>query len=315
MQRNCLLIIAALSLAVLPAHAGSGAGTTAAAFLRIDTNARPAGMGGAFCAVADDIGALSYNPAGLTQMDERQLSLSHNEWIEGIRTEYLGYAYPVNKRVVAGFSLTYLSVGGLVERDIDGEESGRTFGSEDFAAVGGLGVRLSPALSIGGSVKFISESVKDRSDSAVAFDAGALYELSSMKLGAALQNAGTSIKLGQDAYALPLALRAGIDYYAADSCDLVLDIAKGLPGPLDARFGAEWMATSYFILRAGYKVNPDANTGSGFSAGFGLSFRKYFFDYAVLPYGDFGVTHRVSLTVNLGKPTNMWKIFRFLRKI
>lgn len=315
MERKGLFIIAALLFAAFPAYAGSGVGTTSAAFLRIDTNARPAAMGGAFCAVADDISALSYNPAGLAQMDERQFSFSHNEWIEGIRTEYLGYAYPVNKRVVTGFSLTYLSVDGMVERTISGDESGRTFGSEDFAAVGGLALRISPAISAGGSIKFISESIKDRSDSAAAFDAGMLYERPGMKLGAALQNAGTSVKLGQDAFGLPLAVKTGIDYYLSDSCDLALDITKGLPGPTDTRLGAEWVATDHFVLRAGYKVNPDTNTGSGLSAGFGLSYKRYFFDYAILPYGDFGVTHRVSFTVNLGKPADMWKVFRFLRKI
>ncbi len=49
---------------VVPARA-SGPGTSAATFLELGFGARPLGLGEAYVAVADDVSALHYNPAGL----------------------------------------------------------------------------------------------------------------------------------------------------------------------------------------------------------------------------------------------------------
>ena len=43
----------------------AGNGTYPMSFLQLDINARPAGMGGAFCGISDDVNSLIYNPAGL----------------------------------------------------------------------------------------------------------------------------------------------------------------------------------------------------------------------------------------------------------
>ena len=50
----------------------------------------------------------------------------------------------------------------------------------------------------------------------------------------------------------------------------------------------------------GYKyriTNSNFSFISGFSAGFGLKYRKYGFDYAFVPYGDLGFTHNLDLRV------------------
>ena len=65
------IIIFSLAL-VLPAGAyASGAGTTAAPFLKAAMSPRAVSMAGAFSALANDSGAIFVNPAGLAQFDER----------------------------------------------------------------------------------------------------------------------------------------------------------------------------------------------------------------------------------------------------
>ena len=44
---------------------------TGAAFLKIGTGARPAALGGAYTALADDVNAIYYNPGALARLQRR----------------------------------------------------------------------------------------------------------------------------------------------------------------------------------------------------------------------------------------------------
>ena len=81
LKRGIGLIAIALFIitaAAPSAHAISihdGAGTTGAAFLKIEGGSRPVGMGGAFAGLANDVNTIFWNPAGLTAVHD--LSLIH----------------------------------------------------------------------------------------------------------------------------------------------------------------------------------------------------------------------------------------------
>ena len=72
-----------LTMAILPlafslhpsALFSAGVGTTAGQFLRVGLGARAVGLGGAFSALADDVTAIYWNPAGLAQIENREVSL------------------------------------------------------------------------------------------------------------------------------------------------------------------------------------------------------------------------------------------------
>ncbi|MCX5781153.1 MAG: hypothetical protein NT145_00375, partial [Elusimicrobia bacterium] len=51
-------------------------------------------------------------------------------------------------------------------------------------------------------------------------------------------------------------------------------------------------------LRFGYNTNVKGlDRLGGFSSGIGLTYKKYTLDYAIAPYGEFGLTHRISISV------------------
>ncbi len=66
------------------------AGETGLSFLKLGVGGRALGMGEAYTAVASDPTAMYYNPAALSQTDNSQILLMHKEWIEGVKTDYLG---------------------------------------------------------------------------------------------------------------------------------------------------------------------------------------------------------------------------------
>ena len=69
-------------------------GTTSAEFLTFAPNARGAALGDAFAALATDISALFYNPAGLSQMTSSEMQLSTTSYIADTRYTWAGVAFP-----------------------------------------------------------------------------------------------------------------------------------------------------------------------------------------------------------------------------
>ena len=53
-------------------------------------------------------------------------------------------------------------------------------------------------------------------------------------------------------------------------------------------------------LRGGYNTRTagDVTGFTGFSFGVGLNYDKVGFDYALVPFGDLGLTHRMSLSLH-----------------
>jgi hypothetical protein len=69
-------------------------GENGAAFLKIGAGARPAALGDAFTAVADDANAAVWNPAGLARLPRPEIVGTHTQWLQGGRHDALAGAYP-----------------------------------------------------------------------------------------------------------------------------------------------------------------------------------------------------------------------------
>jgi len=298
------------TMCALPGNAfGNGIGTSAGTILKIDTGARPVALGGSYCGISDDINAAQYNPAGLVQIQRQEFMLTHNEWFQGIRSEFVGYGIPLNEFWSFGIALNYMFVNGMEERKetpgnylTDGQKTGRTFGAYSGLATITIGTEIAEDLYLGTNVKALQESVDNKSSLAFAGDAGLLYKMDNFRFGFAAQNFGTKVKIGEVGFEMPMNIRGGISYTMFEGGLLVsCDVNKPLDNKLEIRGGAEcWLAES-FALRAGYRTNIYKNEWLGISAGFGLKFSDYLIDYSFLPYGDIGNTHRLSLAYRFGE--------------
>ena len=70
------------------------------------------------------------------------------------------------------------------------------------------------------------------------------------------------------------------------------------------QMGVEDVVHEFLSLRAGYRaVYADTQILglTGLSVGLGLQIQNLGIDYAYLPYGDLGTTHRISLNYAFGK--------------
>src|SRR5580704_17462652 len=80
----------------------SANGTTAAEFLQLGVGARALTMGQAYTAVADDATAVYWNPAGMTQIENRSATVMHTAYIASSFFDYGAYAQKLGKSGTIG---------------------------------------------------------------------------------------------------------------------------------------------------------------------------------------------------------------------
>ncbi|MBI4385818.1 MAG: PorV/PorQ family protein [Elusimicrobia bacterium] len=279
----------------------AGVGTTGATFLKVGVGARPLAMGGAFSALADDANAIYWNPGALAEVQKRDVTASYNALFKDENQGFLAFATPLRDNMgTLGVGLNYLTITDIEKRAADTESADSTFSNQNFALMASYGrAGLLDGLSLGGNLKYIRETLDTFSGNAVAIDLGALYKtgIENLTAGFTIQNLGT--KIGPDP--LPLLVKGGAAYklfnqrlaVASDFDWLAMDKRAYLG------FGAEFWAHKALAIRAGYQAGraQDRLSSSmvGTSFGMGLKMDRFSMDYAFLPFGNLGDTHRVTL--------------------
>ncbi len=314
MARNfvkCVLIVFFLFLTSNVVF-GEGVGTTTAGFLKMGVGARAIGMGGAFVAISDDANATYWNPAGLTQIKSPEISGTHNQWFEDIRSEYISYVQPLAGKLsgVAGIDIIYMTVSDIEKRDDAGDKAG-TVKVNNLAYALSYGYKLNNDLSMGVKLKGIFQEYGDNKGNGVAVDVGFLWiqpviKNEKLSFGLNLQNIGPKIKTGSEKEKLPFNIKGGIALTSPErGVTLAVDMDKPVDNKMKLHSGIEYWFREIVALRFGYEDVGDLGSGSGFTAGCGFKgyeteeFNNVLiqFDYALVSFGDFGYTHRFSLAV------------------
>jgi len=307
-NRDILLlsIVTAICFSVLSVTCYADVGEAGAQFLKIGAGARPVGMGGCFAGLADDVNAVYWNPGGLSQIEKREATMMYNRWFQDIGYGYIGYVHPVSEKTgVFGGAVSYLVVGDMnrakVDADGDMVETNGKFGASDTLVTLSYGRKIKK-VNAGISLKYINSKIDDESAAGFAVDLGCLYTTPVPKLnvGLVVQNLGTKMKFISEADPLPLSFKLGASYkmLEEDALTLVMDVNIPVEGNVNVHAGGEYRLLNMMALRMGYKTTTVKGLGalSGLSAGCGFSYRGYGIDYAWVPYGDLGNTHRISLT-------------------
>ncbi|MBL7074492.1 PorV/PorQ family protein [candidate division KSB1 bacterium] len=218
-------------MAVRDAQAVSEAGVI---FLLIAPGARPAGMGEAFVAVADDATATWWNPAGLGFQRGFELTLMHSNWLPQFHMpdlyyDFISYRQEVTELGTVGLNVIFINYGETMHTDEHGNELG-TIHSYDAAITGSYSSMLSMDFSIGVNLKFIYSHLSEIGageergsgiGSSFAVDVGLLRRnlfFRGLSFGANLSNMGPKISYIDVAQAdpLPTNLKMGLAYKLLD---------------------------------------------------------------------------------------------------
>jgi len=286
----------------------STSGTTSFSFLNLPVGARATAMGEAFGSVPNDIQGLVYNPASLATLAASQLSFQHLTYVADVDQEAIAFGHAGRREEMSwGVSSNYLRVGDITRTVATDQASGDgftevgTFSTYDMALGASAAAPVTDDLKIGGTVKWIHESLSDASSSAGALDGGLIYRLNdehSWNAGAAVENVGFASKFADAAVKLPSSFRAGLSGQPFAQWLLATDYVKRVDTSGEFDVGAEVTPRRFFSMRLGYRyalTNPDFGGLSNFSAGLGFRYKQMSFDYAFIPLGDLGMTHHISI--------------------
>lgn len=302
------LIIFALSSAAV--NAGNSPGTTGLNFLEIGVGPKAIGMGEAFRAVADDVSALYWNPAGTAGKRHSEISFMHLSWFEGINYLFTGYVRPMKNQGSLGAAIYYLSSENIDSYDKDGGPLGSTKVTDMALGLSysRQNLRSVKGLDAGMTLKFIQENLSGIQASAPALDAGLLYRFrpkDSFKLAFVLQNIGAGIKFSDESFSLPQTISLGASYTTpGDNLTLALDCNSPKNEELFLNAGLNYRIADLLVLRAGYKFRQNGtryDPDQGLRMGLGFGNDNIGVDYAFVSYGVLGNTHRFALTYRFGE--------------
>jgi hypothetical protein len=294
--------------------------TTVYEILRLDRSARVSSLGGNSVSMKGDIVGFFQNPALLSSATNKAASFSFQKNLMDINAGFVAYGREIKGIGDFGVGVSYINYGAFTRADAQGNIGGE-FSAGELSLQVGYGRELETysfgTLRYGAALKYIFSGIAGYTSSGVAADAGLLLDIPDEKLqiGVSLLNFGTQITqydglsedlpidvrvgLTTELEGLPLILSVGL-IHLADKTDAIADKLKNFT------IGGEFMLSEEVRFRVGYDnkrrqdLAVDGALGlSGISAGVGIVYQQFKFDYAFSSLGVIGIQHQLTLATVL----------------
>ena len=248
-------------------------------FPQIDPGAKQISLSHSGVALSNDVFSLFINPAGLSQLSSRQFGLFYSPSPFGMKemaTGCFAYSEPLSFGTIA--------VGGM------------SYGFELYKETkisAGFSFRYLKRFYAGVVINYHTVSIKNYgSDNAVYADLGGLaYITEKLRLGFYLRNLNRA-SFGNEENQIPVLINLGLSYDVTKQASLNFAAEKELLQKASLKFGINYDIHKYISLRTGVSNEPAA-----FSAGIGIKYLFFRFDYAVFTHPELGLTHQAGLIV------------------
>lgn len=264
-------------------------------FLKIPVGAKYGAMGHVG-AVAEGAEGVFYNPASIHKIKEKEAFFSFTNYFLDTSLHTLSFCKRISKSCHFGIGATYFDAGTLhyAKEDESGAyigEGGKFYAS-DLLLLLSLSKRIR-SFAFGVSVKSVTEKLEKEKAATLCWDAGFIFERGRVTVGAALQNIGGRMKIGEE-FKLPFIKRVAVAYNKGRA-HLLAECKVG--SKPSYHLGAQ-LSLSSLLLRAGYIKSESVDTG--ITAGFGVRIKGFELDYAYTPYARIGElsTHQFSLSLS-----------------
>ena len=299
-------------------------------FLKLPTNARFAASGGITTVLSHgDAASALANPASIADVENIGVALNQMNYV--VDTDYLsgGIVKNFGNWGFVGFNFVYLNYGDMVRTSIEnltdeqGQYTGQaelrldglgTFGAHDLAFGVSYARQITDRLQVGGTLRYISESIDDASSSNISFDIGTVYYtgLKTLRLAMVGRNFGPDAEFvtwnERIAYPptkvyMPMQFQLGmaIDILEGGEANdhlwtIAAEFVHPNDGPEKVNVGTEYSFMNLLMLRGGYRFNYDEEgmtLGGGISVSMANSL-DFLINYAYLDVGRFDTVHMFS---------------------
>ena len=250
---------------------------------QINPGARQISIANADVALANDVFTLFNNPAGLAQINWKEVGVYYSPAPFGL-TElangYVAYQQP--------FSFGSLGIGGM------------TYGYElyrESKIILGYSYNYDNILFLGAAINYQTYSIQNYGSTGVFYLnlGGLVYILDDLRWGFSTNNINRATVGDQDDQ-IPVVFSTGFSFDILQNFSLNASLVKDIRYDLSLAFGIDYDIIEYLSLRIGAADNP-----SKFTAGIGINYSILGLDYAFFTHPDLGLTHQVGLTLRFGK--------------
>lgn len=250
---------------------------------QINPGARQISIANSDVALANDVFTLFNNPAGLAQMNWKEVGIYYSPAPFGL-TElangYVAYQQP--------FSFGSLGIGGM------------TYGYElyrESQIILGYSYNYENIFFIGAAVNYQSYSIQNYGSTGAFYLnlGGLVYILDDLRWGFSTSNVNRATVGDQDDQ-IPVVFTTGFSFEILNNFSLNLSLEKDVRYDPSISFGIDYDLIEYLSLRIGAADNP-----SKFTAGIGINYSILSLDYAFFTHPDLGLTHQAGVILSFGK--------------
>jgi len=256
--------------------------------------ARAIAMGGAYTALADDVSAIAYNPAGLSLIEDIEVNTFYTQLfgLSDLKQQLFSVAVPFSRYSKAKnpgtAGILYHSFGSdlLTEKTIT------------FA----YGKNISEDFMIGFNFNTYMLSIQDfGSTSVFGLDVGFMSRVKRVRrhfgFGTFLKNFNAPQVGKEFPKDLSRELSIGVSYTPYEGATTTIDFSKEmLVNATNIKVGQEFLIGKNLALRGGIQFDPNR-----FTVGFGTKIKNLKFDYSFYSHAILPATHLISLSFKFPK--------------
>lgn len=282
-------------------------------FMELPVSAHSAALGGHNISLIEDDATLIFaNPALLTSVSDKTISLNYMTYLQGCNVGSAAFTKILGERSTLGITAQYANYGSMDETTVDNITTG-SFTPMDLSLSGMYAYNLSERWAGGATGKFIYSHYGPFSSIALAVDLGLNYydDQTDFSFSVVARNLGGQIKAFGDSHEkLPYSLQMGFTKgfsHAPFRVSVTLvdlthwshkyyfspgeEISDGKIIMNHLAFGADYLPTDYLYFSLGYnfrKANEMKAAGSshaaGLCAGAGIHLTRFSFGIAYAQY-------------------------------
>lgn len=244
-------------------------------FLKLSPSARAAAIGDAYTAMATDVYAMFWNPAGLTHVKNFAYGFTYGKWIVESKLMTAAAAYKLGSLAV-GLSIISFKPQEFEETTIFAPEgTGRMISGGDIAIGGAIAIQFTDRLSFGFKASWIEETIDRDKARGFTVDFSTFYHTGfrDLVLAMAMKNFGPDRKYINEEFKMPLLfnINTAMSFIGKRGNPFVLTLSGESCFATDFRdryhLGTELWILDTIAIRGGYKFYYDLED---YSLGAGL---------------------------------------------
>ena len=265
-------------------------------FPQYNPGAKQISLANSDVALANDVFSLFTNPAGLAQVNWREVGIYYSPapfGLSELSNGYVAYHEPLN--------FGSLAVGGM------------TYGFDlyrESKVLLGYSYNYDNIFFAGLVLNYHNYSIKNYGSTGVFYLnlGGLVYILDELRWGFIVNNINKASVADIDDQ-IPMVLSTGFSFDIIDNFSLNLALEKDIRYNPSVQFGIDYDIIEYLSLRVGASNEP-----SRFTAGLGINYSIFSLDYAFFTHPDLGLTHQAGIILSFGKEGSRYEaIRRYLR--